>query len=77
MVKPDSFGVKNGWEITVILPKASEEYGPISHYFLVVVPTEEATKDPGEFTIDEVFIALNYKVSFTFHLFIYFYCLMW
>ncbi|KAF8786934.1 Receptor-type tyrosine-protein phosphatase like protein [Argiope bruennichi] len=53
MVKPDSFGVKNGWEITVILPKASEEYGPISHYFLVVVPTEEATKDPGEFTIDE------------------------
>lgn len=54
MVKPDSFGVKNGWEITVILPKASEEYGPISHYFLVVVPTEEATKDPGEFTIDEV-----------------------
>ncbi|XP_055940735.1 tyrosine-protein phosphatase Lar-like isoform X5 [Argiope bruennichi] len=54
MVKPDSFGVKNGWEITVILPKASEEYGPISHYFLVVVPTEEATKDPGEFTIDEL-----------------------
>lgn len=54
MVKPDSFGVKNGWEITVILPKASEEYGPISHYFLVVVPTEEAAKDPGEFTIDEV-----------------------
>ncbi|GIX68631.1 tyrosine-protein phosphatase Lar [Caerostris extrusa] len=53
MVKPDSFGVKNGWEITVILPKASEEYGPISHYFLVVVPFEEATKDPGEFTIDE------------------------
>ncbi|KAG8188904.1 hypothetical protein JTE90_014959 [Oedothorax gibbosus] len=54
MVKPDSFGVKNGWEITVILPKASEEYGPISHYFLVVVPTELTSRDPGEFTIDEL-----------------------
>ncbi|XP_051170943.1 tyrosine-protein phosphatase Lar isoform X3 [Leptopilina boulardi] len=37
MVKPDFYGVYND-EIQVILPSASEEYGPISHSYLVVVP---------------------------------------
>lgn len=54
MVKPDSFGVHNNMEITVVLPQASEEYGPISHYFLVVVPEQFATKEPDDFTIEEV-----------------------
>ncbi|GIX90947.1 tyrosine-protein phosphatase Lar [Caerostris darwini] len=54
MVKPDSFGVHNNMEITVVLPQASEEYGPISHYFLVVVPDQFATKEPDDFTIEEL-----------------------
>ncbi|XP_055931726.1 tyrosine-protein phosphatase Lar-like isoform X3 [Argiope bruennichi] len=54
MVKPDSFGVHNNMEITVVLPQASEEYGPISHYFLVVVPEQFATKEPDDFTIEEL-----------------------
>lgn len=43
MVKPDSLGSQNGKDITVILPQASEEFGPISHYFLAVVPEEMGT----------------------------------
>lgn len=54
MVKPDSLGVHNSMEITVVLPQASEEYGPISHYFLVVVPEQFASKEPDDFTIEEV-----------------------
>lgn len=52
MVKPDFYGVVGGEEIQVILPQASEEYGPISHYFLVVVPEsqEMADKQPDEIT---------------------------
>ena len=51
MVKPDFYGVLNGEEITVILPQASEEYGPISHYLLVVVPEDKRTehKQPDQF----------------------------
>ncbi|XP_043196400.1 tyrosine-protein phosphatase Lar-like isoform X3 [Amphibalanus amphitrite] len=40
MVKPDPLGVRNGREVLVILPRASEEYGPISHYYIVVVPED-------------------------------------
>ena len=40
MVKPDPLGVLNGREVMVILPRASEEYGPISHYYIVVVPED-------------------------------------
>lgn len=54
MVKPDSFGVVNLNEIKVILPQASEEYGPISHYYLAVVPLQYITKDPDHYTIDEL-----------------------
>ncbi|XP_063915399.1 tyrosine-protein phosphatase Lar isoform X7 [Zophobas morio] len=51
MVKPDFYGVVNGEEIHVILPQASEEYGPISHYYLVVVPEDktQANKNPDQF----------------------------
>ncbi|XP_067118377.1 tyrosine-protein phosphatase Lar-like isoform X6 [Centruroides vittatus] len=54
MVKPDSFGVQSDNVITVILPQASEEYGPISHYYLVVVPAEEIMKEPDSYTIEEL-----------------------
>lgn len=55
MVKPDFYGV-NGEEICVILPQASEEYGPISHYYLIVVPENEKTilKHPDQFLTDEL-----------------------
>ena len=44
MVQPDFFGVKDDKSyITVYLPQASEEYGPISHYFLVVVPNANSS----------------------------------
>lgn len=51
MVKPDFYGVVNKEEIQVILPQASEEYGPISHYFLVVVPEDKSNlhKHPDQF----------------------------
>nr|XP_050858263.1 tyrosine-protein phosphatase Lar isoform X10 [Vespula vulgaris] len=54
MVKPDFYGVVNGEEIQVILPQASEEYGPISHYYLIVVPEDKSTADkqPDELTED-------------------------
>ncbi|XP_071033354.1 tyrosine-protein phosphatase Lar isoform X4 [Parasteatoda tepidariorum] len=54
MVKPDSYGVHNNMEISVVLPQASEEYGPISHYFLVVVPDQFASKEPDDFSIEEL-----------------------
>ena len=54
MVKPDFFAVKDGGRISVILPKASEEFGPISHYYLVVVPEEKTGKTPDQFTLEEV-----------------------
>ena len=54
MVKPDSLGSQNGKDITVILPQASEEYGPISHYYLVVVPEDQASKNPDHFSIEEL-----------------------
>lgn len=54
MVKPDSIESQNKQQITVILPQASEEYGPISHYYLVVVPHEFATKEPDKYSIEEL-----------------------
>ncbi|XP_076293559.1 tyrosine-protein phosphatase Lar isoform X3 [Lasioglossum baleicum] len=56
MVKPDFYGVEHGEEIHVILPQASEEYGPISHYYLIVVPEDKATdnKQPDELTEDMI-----------------------
>ncbi|XP_022247809.1 tyrosine-protein phosphatase Lar-like isoform X3 [Limulus polyphemus] len=54
MVKPDTVGVSKENEIILILPQASEEFGLISHYFLVVVPAEEARDDPDTYTIEEL-----------------------
>ncbi|XP_077498926.1 tyrosine-protein phosphatase Lar isoform X3 [Amblyomma americanum] len=55
MVKPDAlWPISNGDEITVILPKASEEYGPIKQYYLVVVPSEFANKEPDDYKIEEL-----------------------
>ncbi|XP_071869814.1 tyrosine-protein phosphatase Lar isoform X6 [Bombus fervidus] len=56
MVKPDFYGVVNGEEIQVILPQASEEYGSISHYYLIVVPEDPSTanKQPDELTEDMI-----------------------
>ncbi|XP_076346267.1 tyrosine-protein phosphatase Lar-like isoform X2 [Tachypleus tridentatus] len=54
MVKPDHLGVKNDQEIKVILPQASEEYGLISHYYLVVVPEEQARENPETYKIEKL-----------------------
>ncbi|KAM3960723.1 tyrosine-protein phosphatase Lar-like [Aphomia sociella] len=55
MVKPDFYGVVEN-EILVILPQASEEYGPISHYYLVVVPYDKSHnhKNPDQFLTDDL-----------------------
>uniref|UniRef100_A0A0K2UZ97 Uncharacterized protein n=2 Tax=Lepeophtheirus salmonis TaxID=72036 RepID=A0A0K2UZ97_LEPSM len=59
MVKPDFYGVRkrNKGELTVFLPQASEEYGPISHYYLVVIPNSNSStvKYPDQYdTVDLV-----------------------
>ena len=43
-----------GGRIGLQLAPASEINGPLSYYELVVVPEENATKGPQDFTIDEV-----------------------
>lgn len=64
MVKPDFYGVFND-EIHVILPQASEEYGPISHYYLIVVPEDKATvnKNPDQFLTDELIANKGQKLE--------------
>lgn len=56
MVKPDFYGVVNGEEIQVILPQASEEYGPISHYYLIVVPEDKHSnhKHPDQYLTEDM-----------------------
>ncbi len=58
MVKPDFYGVRAQarGELTVFLPQASEEYGPISHYYLVVIPNSNATdvKYPDHYNTAEL-----------------------
>ncbi|VVC96328.1 unnamed protein product [Leptidea sinapis] len=55
MVTPDFYGVVEN-EILVILPQASEEYGPISHYYLVVVPDDKSHnhKNPDQFLTEDL-----------------------
>ena len=45
MVRPDFYGVRkeNQGEIVVFLPRASEEYGPISHYYVIVIPNSNSS----------------------------------
>ncbi|XP_035710661.1 tyrosine-protein phosphatase Lar isoform X4 [Folsomia candida] len=54
MVKPDA--CNQGGKIFLFLPQASEEYGPISHYYLVVVPDTKklANKIPDQFLTDNM-----------------------
>jgi hypothetical protein len=61
MVKPDFYGVVKSAEIQVILPQASEEYGPISHYYLIVVPEDKlnAQKNPDQFLTEEASSAVS------------------
>nr|XP_018903286.1 PREDICTED: tyrosine-protein phosphatase Lar isoform X3 [Bemisia tabaci] len=56
MVQPDFNGVVNGDMIRVVLPQASEEYGPISHYYLIVVPEDpnSVNKNPDQFLTEEL-----------------------
>lgn len=56
MVKPDFYGVKGDHEIAMILPQASEEYGPIAFYYLIVVPEdkEHNFKNPDQYLTDDV-----------------------
>ncbi|CAL4067269.1 unnamed protein product, partial [Meganyctiphanes norvegica] len=62
MVKPDFYGVKGEHEIAMILPQASEEYGPIAFYYLIVVPEDSLTenKNPDQFLTDDL---ISNKVS--------------
>jgi hypothetical protein len=61
MVKPDFYGVVKSAEIQVILPQASEEYGPISHYYLIVVPEDKLNdqKNPDQFLTEEASSAVS------------------
>jgi receptor-type tyrosine-protein phosphatase F len=69
MVKPDLYGVENEELILVILPQASEEYGPISHYFLIVVPDDKISnnKYPDAFLTDEVCINPTIIIGFYYY----------
>ncbi|CAL4085246.1 unnamed protein product, partial [Meganyctiphanes norvegica] len=50
MVSPDFYGVRGEHELDVLLPRASEEYGPIAYYILVVVPEEHIDTKPDYFS---------------------------
>lgn len=63
LVKPDSLGPTQNHEILVVLPQASEEFGPIKHYFLVVVPAEMAIKEPDDYRIEDVSIQRQANMS--------------
>lgn len=56
MVKPDFYGVSGDHEIAMILPQASEEYGPIAFYYLIVVPEDKKHpfKNPDQYLTDDV-----------------------
>ncbi|KAB0801991.1 hypothetical protein PPYR_04177 [Photinus pyralis] len=41
MQKPTIYGIIHGDNIQVLLPKASEENGPINYYYLVVIPVSD------------------------------------
>ncbi|KAF5284026.1 hypothetical protein FQA39_LY17159 [Lamprigera yunnana] len=45
MMQPTINGLVNGGNVQLLLPKASEENGPISYYYLVVVPEKNESND--------------------------------
>ena len=65
MVKPDFYGVTSNHEIAMILPQASEEYGPIAFYYLIVVPEDDKlhiSKTPDQYLTDHVsFVIFSYS----------------
>lgn len=55
MDKPARIGpLANGREFKLVLPQASEEYGPIGHYYVVVVPSEMPSSDPDSWSTQEL-----------------------
>ncbi|KAG9509735.1 Tyrosine-protein phosphatase Lar, partial [Fragariocoptes setiger] len=56
MVKPDLLAMsRTGQEITMMLPLASEEYGPINHYYVVVIPHDISTlQDPDSYSLEDL-----------------------
>ena len=66
MVQPDFFGVKKetAGVITVYLPQASEEFGPISHYYLVVIPYANSTRTKHPDYYDSSDLITNSKAPF-------------
>jgi len=58
MVRPDFYGVRkqNQGEISVFLPRASEEYGPISHYYVIVIPNSNssAVRYPDQYNTEDL-----------------------
>ena len=68
MVRPDFYGVRkqNQGEISVFLPRASEEYGPISHYYVIVIPNSNssAVRYPDQYNTEDL---VAYSKSKTFY----------
>ena len=62
MVKPDFYGVKGAHEIAMILPQASEEYGPIAFYYLIVVPEDKVFRNPDQYLTEDVSVFMNTSV---------------
>ncbi len=58
MVRPDFYGVRkqNQGEISVFLPRASEEYGPISHYYVIVIPNSNSSnvRYPDQYSTEDL-----------------------
>ena len=69
MVRPDFYGVRkqNQGEISVFLPRASEEYGPISHYYVIVIPNSNssAVRYPDQYNTEDLVAYSKSKLFFS------------
>lgn len=55
MNEPTLIGASaSGREFELILPWASEEYGPIGHYYVIVVPAEMPSHDPDSYSTSDL-----------------------
>lgn len=58
MSEPTLFGISNnGREIEVFLPLASEEFGPVGHYYVIVVRADMPSKEPDSYTTADLIAA--------------------
>lgn len=58
MVEPSLVGISSkGTEFEVLLPWASEEYGQIGTYYIIVVPSDMPSHDPDSYSITELVAA--------------------